>query len=142
MGGEGSGEVVCSERQGGGAGDRSVPRSSPPVGMLRHTTHNTHKTHTRARTHTHARTHAPCVLFHLASVPILSLYPITHIHTRRISYLLLTLSQAEPACAASLAALYTGRIKDLQPKSVVVIVCGGSVVSLADLLRWQKEFEV
>ena len=51
-------------------------------------------------------------------------------------------TQAEPACAASLAAVYTDRLAEMKPKSVVVVVCGGSVVSLADLLRWRTEFDV
>lgn len=51
---------------------------------------------------------------------------------------------AEPACAASLAAVYGRRAEllALKPRSVVVIVCGGSLVSLADLLRWKQQFEL
>ena len=53
----------------------------------------------------------------------------------------------EPACGASLAAVYGNVIHDLQSegklgpvKSALVIVCGGSSVTLAQLETWKKMF--
>ena len=55
-------------------------------------------------------------------------------------------SLVEPACGACLAAVYSPRCRDLlrrdgkEVKDVVVIVCGGSVVSLALLQQWKLKF--
>lgn len=51
----------------------------------------------------------------------------------------------EPACAVSLAALYTGKLKtflpDLRPTSrVVVVVCGGSGLSMEILNKYIKDY--
>lgn len=55
----------------------------------------------------------------------------------------------EPACGASLAAVYSGILKDLQTqgqlgeiKSALIVVCGGSAVSLDVLDKWKKEFDL
>ena len=55
----------------------------------------------------------------------------------------------EPACGASLAALYGDVIHNLQNegklgpvKSALVIVCGGSSVSLAQLQKWKVMFNL
>ncbi|XP_076453256.1 L-serine dehydratase/L-threonine deaminase-like [Babylonia areolata] len=54
----------------------------------------------------------------------------------------------EPACGASLAAVYSGVVQRLQesgrlPKSlssVLVVVCGGAVVNLDQLHKWREQF--
>ena len=54
----------------------------------------------------------------------------------------------EPACGACLAAVYSARCRDLlvanrkgnKAMNVVVIVCGGSVVSLDLLQKWKTSF--
>ena len=55
----------------------------------------------------------------------------------------------EPACGAALSAVYSnilpklvneGKLKELV--DVVVIVCGGSAVSLEKLLEWKSMFGV
>ena len=55
----------------------------------------------------------------------------------------------EPACGASLAAVYSDIIHGLQKegklgeiKSALVIVCGGSSVTLAQLETWRKMFDL
>jgi len=48
----------------------------------------------------------------------------------------------EPACGASLAILYEKRSIIQQFKNIVVIVCGGSGVSLALLNEWKKQFNI
>ncbi|XP_052717622.1 serine dehydratase-like [Crassostrea angulata] len=55
----------------------------------------------------------------------------------------------EPACGASLAAVYSGILKDLQTqgqlgeiKSALIVVCGGSAVTLDALSKWKKEFDL
>ncbi|XP_062570218.1 serine dehydratase-like isoform X1 [Saccostrea cucullata] len=55
----------------------------------------------------------------------------------------------EPACGASLAAVYSGILKDLQTrgklgqvKSALIVVCGGSGVTLDALNKWKMEFEL
>ncbi|XP_053375571.1 serine dehydratase-like [Mercenaria mercenaria] len=55
----------------------------------------------------------------------------------------------EPACGASLAAVYGSVIKDLQSsgklgtiKSALVIVCGGSSVTLKQLETWREMFKL
>ncbi|XP_012936659.1 serine dehydratase isoform X1 [Aplysia californica] len=53
----------------------------------------------------------------------------------------------EPACGASLAAVYSNVVKQLQDsgklgtvKSVLVVVCGGSIVSTAVMEKWKADF--
>lgn len=55
----------------------------------------------------------------------------------------------EPACGASLAAVYSGILNDLQSqgqlseiKSALIVVCGGSTVTLDALSKWKKDFEL
>lgn len=55
----------------------------------------------------------------------------------------------EPACGASLAAVYGSVISDLQSsgklgpiKSALVIVCGGSSVTLKQLETWRNMFNL
>ena len=56
----------------------------------------------------------------------------------------------EPACGATLAAAYGSTLQTLQDKgllphkmeNIVVIVCGGSGVSLDMLAQWKKEFDL
>lgn len=55
----------------------------------------------------------------------------------------------EPACGASLAAVYSGILNDLQAqgqlgeiKSALIVVCGGSSVTLDALSKWKKDFEL
>lgn len=55
----------------------------------------------------------------------------------------------EPACGASLAVVYSGILKDLQTqgqlgeiKSALIVVCGGSAVTLDALSKWKKEFDL
>ncbi|KAL8581220.1 hypothetical protein ACOMHN_038320 [Nucella lapillus] len=56
----------------------------------------------------------------------------------------------EPACGASLAAVYSGVFRKLQddgqlPKnvsSILVIVCGGAVINLDLLLKWKQQFDL
>ena len=55
----------------------------------------------------------------------------------------------EPACGASLAAVYSGILNDLQAqgqlgpiKSALIVVCGGSSVTLEALDKWKKEFQL
>lgn len=55
----------------------------------------------------------------------------------------------EPACGATLAAVYSGVIEKLQKdgelgpiNSVLVIVCGGSGVSLNELQKWKEQFSL
>jgi len=55
----------------------------------------------------------------------------------------------EPACGASLAAVYGPVIKDLQKqgkldniKTVLVVVCGGSSVTLKQLDTWKNMFKL
>lgn len=55
----------------------------------------------------------------------------------------------EPACGASLAAVYSGILKDLQNqgqlgeiKSALIVVCGGSSVTLDALSEWKKDFDL
>ncbi|MFB9886006.1 pyridoxal-phosphate dependent enzyme [Balneatrix alpica] len=45
----------------------------------------------------------------------------------------------EPACGASLAALYQGLPELEDKRSVLVVVCGGAGVSLAQLAQWQQQ---
>jgi len=47
----------------------------------------------------------------------------------------------EPACGASLAALYNPHPLLKDKKDILVIVCGGAGVSIAQLERWQEMFE-
>ena len=54
----------------------------------------------------------------------------------------------EPACGATLAAVYSGLVKRLQASgqlpaaitSALVIVCGGAVVTLDLLQQWKQQF--
>lgn len=54
----------------------------------------------------------------------------------------------EPACGATLAAVYSGLVKELQARgqlpndisSILVIVCGGAVVTLDLLQQWKLQF--
>lgn len=51
----------------------------------------------------------------------------------------------EPACGVSVALAYRGRLRKLlksfsHDSKVVIVVCGGSLVSLADLARWKDAF--
>jgi L-serine/L-threonine ammonia-lyase len=58
----------------------------------------------------------------------------------------------EPACGASLAALYSGLDLDLdcgdsdlpfdQRRPIVMIVCGGNVASIAQFLEWRQQLEM
>lgn len=48
----------------------------------------------------------------------------------------------EPACGAALSLLYSKRINPQQYKNIVVIVCGGSGVSLQRLEDWKKQFGI
>lgn len=55
----------------------------------------------------------------------------------------------EPACGASLAAVYGDTIKCLQNegklghiKSALVIVCGGASVTLSALEKWRQDFNL
>ncbi|KAK7477440.1 hypothetical protein BaRGS_00031342, partial [Batillaria attramentaria] len=56
----------------------------------------------------------------------------------------------EPACGATLAAIYSGTISALQAKgqlpaslsSVLVIVCGGAIVTLDMLQKWKEQFSL
>jgi len=55
----------------------------------------------------------------------------------------------EPACGASLAAIYNDIVSNLQSEgklgpvtSALVVVCGGSNVSLDSLQSWKKEFDL
>lgn len=56
----------------------------------------------------------------------------------------------EPACGATLAAVYSGLIPTLQAKgqlppsisSALVIVCGGAVVTLDLLMQWKQQFNL
>jgi L-serine/L-threonine ammonia-lyase len=54
----------------------------------------------------------------------------------------------EPACGASLAAVYMeDKLKVIQDslgenKNIVVVVCGGSIVSLELLEGWKRQFEI
>jgi len=45
----------------------------------------------------------------------------------------------EPACGAALAPLYAGHAALRGLRHVVAVVCGGQVVTLGDLARWQGE---
>jgi len=55
----------------------------------------------------------------------------------------------EPACAASFAVLYNGQLKKLMTtnallknvRKVVVIVCGGTQVTMAMIDDWKKQLE-
>ena len=54
-----------------------------------------------------------------------------------------------PACGAALAALYTPSVWERvvpklphRPKNIVVIVCGGSGVSLDIIQKWKKTFDL
>ena len=51
----------------------------------------------------------------------------------------------EPACGASLALCYDGRLKKALPhltgdSMVVIVVCGGSKVTVAELDRWREDY--
>jgi len=56
----------------------------------------------------------------------------------------------EPACGATLAAVYSGVVKRLQASgqlpstisSALVIVCGGAVVTLDLLQQWKQQFSL
>ena len=56
----------------------------------------------------------------------------------------------EPACGATLAAVYGSTLQTLQDKrllppkmeNIVAIVCGGSGVNLDMLAQWKKEFDL
>lgn len=55
----------------------------------------------------------------------------------------------QPACGAALSAVYCNVLQSLKDKgeleeltNVVVVVCGGSSISLAKLQEWKNEFEV
>ncbi|XP_048732850.2 L-serine dehydratase/L-threonine deaminase-like [Ostrea edulis] len=55
----------------------------------------------------------------------------------------------EPACGASLAAVYSGILNDLQTqgklgqvRSALIVVCGGSGVTLDALYKWKNEYEL
>ena len=55
----------------------------------------------------------------------------------------------EPACGAALAAVYGDTLDLLQrdghvtkTERIVVIVCGGSCVTLDDLMNWKKQFKL
>lgn len=56
----------------------------------------------------------------------------------------------EPACGAALAGLYSGIVHQLQEKKklkadlrcVVVIVCGGYSISLEEILKFKKDFDL
>ncbi|MFI4937994.1 MAG: serine dehydratase, partial [Candidatus Berkiellales bacterium] len=48
----------------------------------------------------------------------------------------------EPACGASLAVIYEKRDVLQQFHSIVVIVCGGSGVSLSLFKEWQQQFDL
>jgi L-serine/L-threonine ammonia-lyase len=52
----------------------------------------------------------------------------------------------EPACGATLAALYQGRLKEVikltDESEVVIVVCGGSLVSLRMLEEYRKVFDI
>ena len=55
----------------------------------------------------------------------------------------------EPACGATLAAIYSGTINKLQKegklgqvKDVFVVVCGGSGVTLESLRSWKTDFNL
>jgi L-serine/L-threonine ammonia-lyase len=55
----------------------------------------------------------------------------------------------EPACGASLSAVYSGVLQRLQeegqlPKinAALVIVCGGAVVTLELLNKWKQQFSL
>ena len=55
-----------------------------------------------------------------------------------------------PACGAAVAAVYSGVIPELQKNgqlpqkldNVVVIVCGGSAVSLETIKKWMEDFQL
>ena len=54
----------------------------------------------------------------------------------------------EPSCGASLATVYSNLFKQWKEEgriaehlsSVVVVVCGGNMITFDQLLRWKKEF--
>ena len=55
----------------------------------------------------------------------------------------------EPACGASLSSVYSNVIPELQKngelgpvQSVLVIVCGGSAVTLSELQKWKEQFNL
>jgi L-serine/L-threonine ammonia-lyase len=55
----------------------------------------------------------------------------------------------ETACGASLAAVYSGILNDLQTqgklgqiRSALIVVCGGSGVTLEALKTWKKDYEL
>ena len=56
----------------------------------------------------------------------------------------------EPACGATLAAVYGSTLQTLQDKgllppkmeNIVAIVCGGSGVNLDMLAQWKKKFDL
>jgi L-serine/L-threonine ammonia-lyase len=45
----------------------------------------------------------------------------------------------EPACGTALAPLYAQHAALAGMRQVVGVVCGGQVVTLGDLARWQNE---
>lgn len=54
----------------------------------------------------------------------------------------------QPACGVALASIYSGSIKRLQQEAklpqeinnIVVIVCGGSLISVDEMKRLEKEY--
>jgi len=48
----------------------------------------------------------------------------------------------EPACGASLAVIYNGKVDFSQFTSVLVIVCGGSGISFDLLSRLMSDFSI
>ena len=50
----------------------------------------------------------------------------------------------EPACGAALSAVYTGQLDGLAlgPEPLVVVVCGGNIVTSDLIVQWKKELEM
>ncbi|WWC64374.1 uncharacterized protein I303_106984 [Kwoniella dejecticola CBS 10117] len=52
----------------------------------------------------------------------------------------------EPACGATLALIYSGRLSEVMEvkptNKVVLVVCGGSNISVGMMYKWKEEFEI
>lgn len=55
----------------------------------------------------------------------------------------------EPSCGAALAAGYSGLLQELKENNfikrkgpIVFIVCGGNIVTMANLMAWKKQFNI
>ena len=48
----------------------------------------------------------------------------------------------EPACGASLAAVYGGLITAKEYRAVLIVVCGGVTANAEQLEHWQQQLEI